>query len=913
MNYKRIIAGLLLIGSITAMLGFTRIDDDPVGKIIAQLGKWFAANPQEKVYLQLDKPYYAIGDNIWFKAYITTGSEHKLSAISNVLNVELIDDKDSVKQSIKLPVINGLTWGDFALPDSLKEGNYRIRAYTNWMRNAGEDYFFDKSFTVVNSVTNSVFTKTNYTYSIQNGQQNVNAVINYTDLSGAPYADKQVSYKVQFGQKITLKGRGQADDKGNLNISFVGTGQGSPTPGRIITDIKIDDKKPVEKSVLIKSASGKVDVQFFPEGGNLVNGNDSKIAFKAVGADGLGADIKGIVTDDQNNQVVSFSSGHLGMGEFNIKPETGKTYKARITYADGSENTVDLPKAGDTGYTLSVDNTAADNISIKIIPGPAVMKSTSETGVMGLAAQSGGVIYYAGKSKPGMKFFTAIVSKSKFPTGIVQFTLFSSTGEPLNERLVFVENNDQLKLNIASAQSTYQPRQKVKIDLNASDKTGKPVVGSFSVSVIDETKVPVDETAESTILSNLLLMSDLRGYIEKPNYYFANVNEKTAADLDVLMLTQGYHRFEWKQVLSDSYPPVVYQPEKTLEISGHLKNLFGKPVANGKVTLFTTTRGGFIIDTVSDKEGRFTFKNLVFRDSIRFVIQARTAKDRKNIQIDLDNIAPQKVGPNKNAPDLQVNISDGLSSFLQNSKSWYAGQLKYGLVSNSILLKEVEIKATKVNPAENSSNLNGPGNADQVVSGDEISQGCAHISDCLQGRLFGVRFQNGIAYLNRSPNTPMAVIIDGISVAQDSNNSNAGDIIDNLNANDIASIEVLRSIAYTSIYGGRAGGGVIIITTKRGGGSYVQRYSPGIISYNPKGYYKANVFYSPQYDDPKTNTQIPDLRSTIYWKPNIITNNSGKASVEYFNADSKGTYRVVIEGIDSDGNLGRQVYHYKVE
>ncbi len=225
MNYKRIIAGLLLIGSITAMVAFTRIDDDPVGKIIAQLGKWYAANPQEKVYLQLDKPYYAIGDNIWFKAYITVGGEHKLSAISNVLNVELIDDKDSVKQSIKLPVIDGLTWGDFALPDSLKEGNYRIRAYTNWMRNAGQDYFFDKSFTVVNSVTNSVFTKTNYTYSIQNGQQNVNAVINYTDLGGAPYAGKQVSYKVQFGQKITVKGKGQTDDKGNLSISFVGMGQ----------------------------------------------------------------------------------------------------------------------------------------------------------------------------------------------------------------------------------------------------------------------------------------------------------------------------------------------------------------------------------------------------------------------------------------------------------------------------------------------------------------------------------------------------------------------------------------------------------------------------------------------------------------------------------------------------------------
>jgi hypothetical protein len=86
-----------------------------------------------------------------------------------------------------------------------------------------------------------------------------------------------------------------------------------------------------------------------------------------------------------------------------------------------------------------------------------------------------------------------------------------------------------------------------------------------------------------------------------------------------------------------------------------------------------------------------------------------------------------------------------------------------------------------------------------------------------------------------------------------------------------------------------------------------------VITYNPKGYYKVRVFYSPQYDDPKTNTQIPDLRSTIYWKPNIITTRDGKASFEYFNADSKGAYRVVIEGIDSEGNLGRQVFHYKVE
>jgi uncharacterized protein YfaS (alpha-2-macroglobulin family) len=92
-------------------------------------------HPQEKVYLQFDKPSYAIGDDIWFKAYVTIGNKHQLSALSEILNVDLIDENDSVKRSIKVPLIGGLANGDFALADSMQEGNYRIRAYTNWMRN----------------------------------------------------------------------------------------------------------------------------------------------------------------------------------------------------------------------------------------------------------------------------------------------------------------------------------------------------------------------------------------------------------------------------------------------------------------------------------------------------------------------------------------------------------------------------------------------------------------------------------------------------------------------------------------------------------------------------------------------------------------------------------------------------------
>lgn len=907
MNHKRIIIFILIVGSFFVFASFKRVDD-PINKIAAQLDDWLSSHPQEKVYLQLDKPYYAIGDDIWFKAYIVTGSNHRLSALSGVLNVELIDDRDSVKQSIKLPAINGSTWGSFALPDTLKEGNYRIRAYTNYMRNAGEDYYFDKTIVIANSISNNVFTNTTYSYNTQNGKQTANAVINYYNLDGQPYNNTPVNYKVQLGQATAANGKTQTDDKGNLSISF--DVPDKEKAGRIETELRLTDKKRIVKSVILKAATSKIDLQFFPEGGNLVNNATTKISFKAIGADGLGTSINGVVIDNHNKQVAAFTTANLGMGVFNLKPEKDKTYKAVITNADGSTSVFDLPAATDSGYSLVINDAGPNNLSINVTPGPAVKASTLPTDVISLIAQSGGTIYYAGKSKPGLNSFNAIIPKDKFPSGIVQFTLFSPTAEPMNERLVFIRNDDQLKLGL-TAGKTYKPREKVKIDIAAADKNSKPAVGSFSVSVIDESKVHVDAASENSIITNLLLTSDLKGYIEKPESYFNNINEHSRDYLDILMLTQGYRRFIWKEVIANNSPPIKYQPEKTLAISGFIKTPFGKAVANGRVTLLSTAGGTLLADTVSDKRGHFVFENLVFKDSIKFLIQARTAEGRKNLVIDLDTVRPQKVGKNKNTPDLQVNISQGLTSYLENSRSYYSQQLRYGFADSTILLKEVEIKEKKkVNPVENSSNLNGPGNASQVISGESLGNlDCATIVDCLTGRLHGVIFDQttNIPYCNLSDyRLQMLVLVDGAAIFPY--------LINQLNPLTIASVEVLSSLQLVSIYGTDARGGVIIITTKQGTDNFnYQRNPPGVTTYKAKGYYKSREFYSPGYSTIKVNSQLADLRSTIYWKPDIITDKNGKASVEYFNADGKGTYRVVVEGIDSEGNLGRAVYRYEVK
>jgi hypothetical protein len=244
--------------------------------------------------------------------------------------------------------------------------------------------------------------------------------------------------------------------------------------------------------------------------------------------------------------------------------------------------------------------------------------------------------------------------------------------------------------------------------------------------------------------------------------------------------------------------------------------------------------------------------------------------------------------------------------YLQNQDEYYKQQLKYGINKNSIRLKEVVVRDNRIKPIPNSQNLNGSGNADQVLTAKDLEKfNCVRPVDCLQGVLTGIRFNNGVPSSIRNRGA-MAIVIDGNFVD--------ADIFDDLRMDDIEGIEVVIGPHYAAIYGSRMANGGIIVTTKpaRSIKNYY-RYAPGVVTIMPKGFYKAREFYSPQYDNPKTNAKMPDLRSTVYWKPNVITDKDGKASFEYFNADGPGTYRIVIEGIDTDGNLGRQVYHYKVE
>src|SRR5690606_16382680 len=153
-----------------------------------------------------------------------------------------------------------------------------------------------------------------------------------------------------------------------------------------------------------------------------------------------------------------------------------------------------------------------------------------------------GMLCYAAQATLRNKIVQVKVSKDKFPAGVAQITLFSSRGQPLSERVAFIYRKDMvLDLSVKTDRPAYGIKQKVSLDLGAKAE-GETVAGTFSVSVTDETKVPYADEDEVSVLSNLLLTSDLRGYVEKPNYYFIGTDKQKLAHLDLLMLTQGYRR-----------------------------------------------------------------------------------------------------------------------------------------------------------------------------------------------------------------------------------------------------------------------------------------------------------------------------------------------------------------------------------
>ena len=883
-------------------------NSEVLNQLLAKSAKAYADLPVEKVYLHFDKPYYAVGDTIWFKAYLTVGI-HQPSLLSKIIYIDFLAPHDSLVTSIKLQVKNGVAWGNIALSQTAyKKGNYRIVAYTNYMNNLGVAYFFNKNITVGDAINNPLSAQISLKTVASGKSSKISANIFYKDNDGVPFAERRIKWSVERDDESIAKGTGITDKNGFIDISFVNAKNLSLDSANLVTEIENRQQKQVVNSFSLKPVSHPNDIQFFPEGGQLITGVRTKIAFKAIKPDGLGIDLKGTITDNSNNVVTEFSSSHLGMGVFVLVPEDGKTYTAHVTYADGTTATPVFPKVGSDGINLSVDNNDPDNLNIKLQADEAFLKDFQGKTFF-IIAKSSGAIAFAAKLQLAGPVYNASIPKSKFPTGIVQLTLFTDDGEPVSERIAFIQHNDQLNLSVNSDYPEYETRQLAKLKLTAKN-SGEPDEGNFSVSVIDESKVPFDENAESTIFTNLLLTSDISGYIEKPNYYFNHPDQKTQADLDILLQTQGYRRYSYDDIVNNKQKPVGYSVEKGIDIVGTLRSASGIPVNRGNVHISIPDKN-YYANTVTNADGRFVFPNLVFADSAKVVLSARDNIHASDLVLTIDGEQRQSIPINYDEADGITNIDSALSSYLKNSKIQF---------NNLHVLKEVVIRdkrIVKVASHKDYGNLASLSEQpDHLIKADQL-EGCNSLLDCIKSLAAGMTFDNDNFYVfgdyNQGKKIPTQVFVRGMPVDVS--------YLASIDPKTVESIEIFTKDEMGLVNSAYNTNGAIVVnlrkleTTKISFQDLKQLIGTrNELTIYPKGYEPVKTFYLPRYTGPRANqpAQI-DTRSTIYWNPNIETDKTGNASLEYFNADGKGTYRVTVEGLDKDGNIGRVVYRYVVK
>lgn len=669
--------------------------------------------------------------------------------------------------------------------------------------------------------------------------------------------------------------------------------------------------KPVAVSHTFVTKSPQYDIQFFPEGGQLVSGLKSSVAFKAIMESGKGININGKLVDENHNVVLNFKTGHAGMGSFNFTPVAGKVYTALMDFSDGSAKQISLPKPLEKGYVLTADNSSSpDSLSITLLCSPELVNKEE----MVLMPLSNGVPLFFFKTTFPDSRVNITVPKSRLPGGILQWTLFNTVNEPVVERLVFNKYHQKVNLSLPTIAHTYHKREKSALDLQATDAAGNPAIGSFSMAVTNADDVIANEQEETTIFSNLLLSSDLKGYIEDPNYYFTEPSLQKSKELDNLLLTQGWRRFIWKEIAAGDFVKISYPAEQDFTVSGRVINLKKTAMANLPVNLLPEKLGaGGIKNTLTNQNGQFVFK---IADSVihnRFILQAKQ-KQGQSLNIKLDTYNPPQV--EKQEQELYTDEANQAENGVLTYSKAAANELKAsGRESNfnkTIRLKEVKVR--DYNPAKKlvnstSANLNGPGHADVVLTGKDVEKfpDLSYLSAFLPG----VKISNNGPHIGISLTSTVGTHTDGVLVLVD---GQAGNTLDEISPRDVESIEFMKSAVYAGMYGIRGAGGVLLITTKKGSGinDLNTTTARNVLAFKlPVDV--AREFYSPKYDKPSRTDKSMDLRTTVYWNPEIVTDKNGKAMVEYYNTDVPGNYRIVVEGISVKGNLCRQVFNYKVE
>ena len=691
----------------------------------------------------------------------------------------------------------------------------------------------------------------------------------------AVFENTTIKYLYLENGKIKNKGKKKTDENGWISISLPDLK--SPATRRI--EVEFDDPQYIYKRTFyLPVFTNDFDVKFFPEGGALLSIPHQNVAFKAQGADGFSKDIEGFLFNSKGDTLTNFRSEHNGMGVFTMNPIDNETYYITAKTNDSITKRFDLPAVEPKGISIAMSHYKQE-IRFEV----QKTEATEWPQKLFLLAHTRGKLSILQPITPERTF--GKMNDSLFTEGITHFMLIDQQGNALSERLIFVPDHKPNQWQVTTDKPTYGKREKISLQIAAKDHEGNPVEGTFSVSITDRKSIQPDSLADN-ILSNLLLTSDLKGYVEDPAFYFLNQDARTLRSIDYLMLTHGWRRHKIENVLRTPSMNFTNYIEKGQTISGRIREFFGGNVKKGPICVLAP-KYNIVATTETDEKGEFIV-NTSFRDSTTFLVQARTKKGFAGVDIEIDT--PPYPVPTHKAPYFN-GATTFMEDYLLNTRDQYymeGGMRVYNL-------KEVTVTAKRERPSSKSIYTGGINT--YTVEEDRL-QGYGQTAFDAATRLPSVTIMNGSEIHIRNNPEPAAIVIDDIVY------DDASDILKDIQISDMSSISLLRG-ADAIILGPRASGGAIVITLKDPR-NLPAKPAQGIITYTPLGYSESVEFYHPTYDTPeKKNEQRSDFRSTVYWNPELRLDAEGKATIEYYTPDSTAPEDIIIEGVDKNGKVCR--------
>jgi hypothetical protein len=804
----------------------------------------------EKVYLHIDREIYSPGDDIWFKGYLIDASSRVLTGHSNNLHVELISPDSKIIDSRIVRINEGLGNGDFQLSKTLISGKYLLRAYTNYMRNIGDQQFFSKEISVINS----------------------------SDV------DKVSSY----GSKTLVSGKYLL----RANTNYIR-----------------NNSDRVSSDSTTNYISNKLEISFFPEGGSLVEDVPSVVGFKAVNALGKSCEISGKLYTASGELISEFKSTHNGMGTFAFKPVPGVNYYVLFKSQDGAEVKREIPASFASGVVLNVSGNKTGELDVTIRTNPKTLPLLIDHD-LSLTVSSHTISYTTTTFRIKSLNNSLVLPTENIPDGIVMLTLSETGKKPLCERLVFIQNNDDIKINLETDKTVYKQRDSVMVRISMTDNYAIAPEAYISLSAAEDVSTQAFSQFPSTISSWFLLESDIRGPVEEPSSYFDLSNPNRLKELDLLLLTQGWRDFEWK------YNEMIFPPEKGFTISGKVTRIFADaPLKNTTVNLALFSIGNPKVRTVlTDSLGKFFLGGIELYGEAKLIASVTGKNDKLKGKLLLDSsgysppavsdsIALNRLAYNRKPAEESRLFGNNFKTYIQYTEIINSLQEKYKL-SDTIRPGEVsviaELKDWTATAKSRSRHYLMTSPDQEFVISHEL-EAYTNVGQLVKARILSpIKLSWG---MNPGTTNPL-YLVDGVKVPKDN--------VDGIPLSWVARIDVLKNVtSYYSTFGSMyAPGdtsrvkaqidGVVSIILRS---DFEDRYDAVSHSVNTKlsGYSEPRIFYSPKHHSSLEADFKPDLRTTLLWKPDLKLQNNRDLILNFYNTDNSSAVKISVEGITSTG------------